>query len=143
MSRTQAAGWKRGRGAEAVPAPGTAGAALGAGGQPAPLGAAVAGDVPPAQAAEPSRSSAAEHAALQAAVNQPRFPDSSFILLGPIKNSPCAVGCQRRAARRGLAGHGYFRAGQAGGAGDSAGPAPRAAPPPGPSPSVDPLLSLP
>lgn len=56
-------------------------------------------------------------AALGAAVNQPRSPDSSFILLGPIKNSPCAEGRPRWPAR-------LFPCG-AGGQGRAALPAPQ------------------
>lgn len=59
---------------------------------------------------ETPRSSAAKHAALEAAVNQPRFPDLSVVLRRPIRTGRCAGGCRRGAAA--LAGHGYFRAGR-------------------------------
>lgn len=126
-------GWKRGRGAKALPAQGMAGAALRAGGRAAgPRSPLPRGDGRwdvPAQAGKPFRSSAAK-----LSVTQPRFPDSSFVLLRPIKNNPCAVGSGGGAAA--LAGHSYFRAGLARRAGGRRRGAARAAPPRS-SPSVD------
>lgn len=90
-------GMERGRGAKlrASSGHGRGCSAAGTGGWAARPRSPLPADVP-AQAGKPFHSSAAKRAALVAAVNQPRFLDSSFILLGPIKNNPCAVGCQRR-----------------------------------------------